>query len=127
MPQSELFELRDSREITLFDEAFPNERGFELWLDQSFKKQYEPLYLAKHNLDTICLGAIAKAEEALRAGDVAGAERFSSVAVSANDRRPEPLAIKAAIRRLNKNPGGERLNGGIGPTYSGRGLVFAPD
>ena len=107
--QPELLELRDSREITLFDQPFPAARGFELWVDQSFEQHYEPLYEARHNLDTICLGAIAKAEEALRAGDIAGAERLSSVAVSANDRRPESLAIKAAIRRLNKNPGGEGL------------------
>ncbi len=107
--RSELDQLKDSIQITLFERAFPAERGFELWIGESFDLHYEPLSEAENNLDTICTSAIAKAVEALRAGDLAEAERFSSVAISANDRRPESLAIKAAIRRLNGNLGGERL------------------
>jgi hypothetical protein len=40
--QPELEELRDSREITLFDNAFPARAGFELWVDQSFKWHNHP-------------------------------------------------------------------------------------
>jgi hypothetical protein len=109
LPRSELDELAASGKITLFDREFPAERGFELWIDQQFQPRYEPLYEARHRLDRIAQDAIAKAEEALRGGDVTGAERFSSIAISADDRKVEPLAIKAAIRRSNRNAAGERV------------------
>ena len=109
IPRSELEELNGSREITLFDDSFPAHAGFELWVDQSFKWHYQPLDEAKQELRRIADRAIQIAEDALRKGDLRQAERLSGVAISADDRRVEPLAIKAAIRRIQKNKTGERL------------------
>ena len=109
IPRSELEELGGSREITLFDDSFPAHAGFELWVDQSFKWHYQPLDEAKQELRRIADRAIQIAEDALRKGDLRQAERLSGVAISADDRRVEPLAIKAAIRRIQKNKTGERL------------------
>jgi hypothetical protein len=104
-----LEELRDSREITLFDNAFPARAGFELWVDQSFQWHYQRLDEVKRKLRAIAEEAIRNAEDALRKGDLQQAERLSGVAISADDRRVEPLAIKAAICRIQRNSTGEQL------------------
>lgn len=109
VPRSELEELSGSREITLFDDAFPAHAGFELWVDESFQCHYQPLDEAERELRRIADEAIRNAEDALRRDDLRQAERLSGVAISADDRRVEPLAIKAAIRRLQRNEAGERL------------------
>ena len=109
VPRSELEELRDSREITLFDHAFPARAGFELWVDQSFQWHYQRLDEVKRKLRAIAEEAIRNAEDALRRDDRQQADRLSGVAISADDRRVEPLAIKAAIRRIQRNSTGERL------------------
>lgn len=109
VPRSELEELRDSREITLFDNAFPARAGFELWVDQSFQCHYQRLDEVKRKLRAIAEEAIRNAEDALRRDDRQQAESLSGVAISADDRRVEPLAIKAAIRRLQGNRTGEQL------------------
>ena len=109
VPVSELEELRDSREITLFDDAFPARRDFELWIDQSFQLHYQPLDEAERNLRCIAAEEIRHAEDAFREGDLRQAERRSGVAISADDKRVEPLAIKAAICRMRSDPSGERL------------------
>ena len=109
IPRSELEDLSGSREITLFDDAFPAHAGFELWVDESFQWHYQPLDEAKRHLRDIADKAIRSAEGALRRDDLRQAERLSGVAISADDRRVEPLAIKAAIRRIQKNKTGEQL------------------
>lgn len=107
--QSELDSLNDAREITLFEQAFPARRDFELWVDQSSQIHYEPLDVARKNLGKIADDAILKAEQNFRSGDLDQAERLSGVAISADGRRVEPLVIKAAIRRMQNNKAGERL------------------
>ena len=109
IPRSELEELSGSREITLFDDAFPAHAGFELWVDESFQWHYRPLDEAEQELRRIAEKAIHSAEGALRRDELRQAERLSGVAISADDRRVEPLAIKAAIRRIDKNKTGEQL------------------
>jgi hypothetical protein len=109
VPQSELEELRDSNDITLFDDAFPAHAGFELWIDQVFQRHYQPRDEADRELSRIAAAGIENAEEALRRGNIEEAERLSSVAISADDKRVEPLAIKAAIRRAKGKTAGERL------------------
>jgi hypothetical protein len=109
VPVSELEELRDSREITLFDPAFPARRDFELWIDQSFQLHYQPLDEADRNLSRIATEEIMHAEDAFREGDLRQAERCSGVAISADDGRVEPLAIKAAICRIQSDRSGEHL------------------
>jgi hypothetical protein len=107
--QSELEGLRDSNEITLFDDVFPASAGFELWIDQAFQRHYRPRDEANRELGRIAAEAIGNAEEALRLGNLAEAERLSGVAISADDTKLEPLAIKAAIRRIQGNAVGESL------------------
>ncbi|MCX6635815.1 MAG: hypothetical protein NT090_12160 [Acidobacteria bacterium] len=105
----ELEALRDAREITLFDDPFPAQHGYELWVDQSFQRHYEHRDQAEANLGRIAAASIGQAEVALREGSLEEAERLAGVAISADDRRVEPLAIKAAIRRLQGNATGESL------------------
>jgi hypothetical protein len=107
--RAELEELSDSREITLFDNAFPARAGFELWVNQTFQWRYQPLDMARQRLRRIADEAIRNAEDDLRKGDLQQAERLSGVAISADDRRVEPLAIKAAICRIQGNRTGEQL------------------
>jgi len=109
VPGAELESLSDAREITLFDRPFPARRDFELWVDQTFQIHYEPLDVARKNLGLIADEAIENAEKALRNGDLQQAERLSGVAISADGRRVEPLAVKAAIRRKQNNKADERL------------------
>lgn len=111
VPDSELEELRDSEEITLFDSAFPARADFELWIDQCFRCHYQPEYEAEEQLGRIATEAIQGAEDALRRGDIGQAEHLSGIAISADDRRVEPLAIKAAICRSKGDRAGERLMG----------------
>lgn len=108
VPQSELEQLRGSGEITLFD-VFSARADFELWVDRSFQWHYEPRDLAEEKLHRIADEEIRAAEVALRMDDLEKAERLSGVAISADDRRMEPLAIKAAIRRIQGNTLGEQL------------------
>jgi hypothetical protein len=109
VPRTELEELRHSRKITLFDVAFPARADFELWIDQSLHQHYEPTDEVKRKLSRIADEAIESAASALRNSDLPEAERLSGVAISADDQRVEPLAIKAAIRRIQGNDGGEHL------------------
>lgn len=107
--QTELEELRDALEITLFDVPFPAQADHELWIDQSFQPHYQHSAEAHGELGCIATEAIGRAEEALRQGNLPEAERLSGIAISADDRRVEPLAINAAISRLNRDAPGERL------------------
>jgi hypothetical protein len=121
VPVSELEELRDSREITLIDPEFPARRDFELWIDQSFQLHYQPLDEAERNLRSIATEEIRHAEDAFREGDLRQAERYSGVAISADDKRVEPLAIKAAICRMRSDQSGERLMAKLAaPVLEGR-------
>jgi hypothetical protein len=105
----ELEALRDAREITLFDDPFPAQPGYELWVDQSFQRHYEHRDQAEANLGRIAAASIGQAEAALKEGSLEEAERLAGVAISADDRRVAPLAIKAAVRRLQGNATGESL------------------
>ncbi|MDP3000886.1 MAG: hypothetical protein Q8N47_25610 [Bryobacterales bacterium] len=109
VPAQELDALRDAHEITLFDDALPAQPGYELWVDQGFAYHYERRDQADANLGRIAAASIGQAEAALKAWNLEEAERLAGVAISADDRRVEPLAIKAAIRRREGNATGESL------------------
>jgi len=104
-----LEELRDSNEITLFHDSFHASPGSELWIDQASQRHYQSREEAHRELGRIADDGIKNAEEALRRGNLEEAERLSGIAISADDRRVEPLAIKAAIRRAQGNRTAERL------------------
>ena len=105
----ELEALRDAREITLFDSPLQAQPGYELWVDQRFAWHYEPRAQVDKTLGQIATDSITQAEAALNEGKLEQAERLCSVAISAHDTRVEPLAIKAAIRRMQRNTTGESL------------------
>src|ERR1039458_3440709 len=107
---SELKALEQNQEITPFEgEPLAAQRDFELWLDQTRDRHYEPRTQAHATLLALAKDHIHKAEQALKEGKTADAERLSGVASCADDRLVEPLAIKAALRRLRKDTTGEKL------------------
>lgn len=126
---SELQELEQKEEITLFAvEPFAAHRDFELWLDQGGQLHYEPRSQADETLLALAKDHIQKAEQALSEGKPDEAERFSSVALCADDRLIEPLAIKAAVRRLRKDFTGEGLMTTLaGPRITERGFRILVD
>jgi hypothetical protein len=94
--QSQFEDLRDSNEITLFDDAFPAITGFELWIDQAFQWHYQSRDEPDGELRCIAAEAIKDATESRRRGSLEEAERLSGAAISADDMKLEPLAIRAA-------------------------------
>jgi hypothetical protein len=110
LSDDEISALAQNGEVTLFrGEPLAAMTGFELWLDQQGQSHYEPRAEADAHLLAIAQGHIAKAEEALRNGNRQEAERYCAVALCADDRLVDPLAIKAAIRRLDADATGEQL------------------
>jgi len=59
------------------------------------------------------------AKAALAAADIKEVERFTGIAISANDRRAEPFAIRAAIRRRQGNKAGEAVMAKLAARPSG--------
>lgn len=106
---AEVAGLEARGEITLFNSPLAPSPDFEMWVDQEFGCRYEPMEEARTHLGGIASTAIAEARRALGDGDLEQAEEQASIAISANDRRVEPLAIKAAIRRIQQDRAGERL------------------
>jgi hypothetical protein len=105
---SDLEALEDAGEITRFDEPFPAQRDYELWIDEDGGIRYEAIPLAAANLRKIAERNIDSAKAALRKGDFDEAESHCRVALCADDRLTEPLAISAAIARRNHDTGRER-------------------
>lgn len=105
--------LEAAGEITLFEEPFPGQPGFELWIDQSFEHRYEPRSQAHEMLRSIAKKSIQQAQAALSENDLDGAERLSGTALCADDRLVEPIAIKAAIRRMQSDSIGEEVMRGL--------------
>ena len=106
---SEVRHLADAAEITLFKKPLDAQRDFELWIGSDENPHYEPIPDAKLKLREIALEQIRLAEVALRNGDFAGAEDYCRIALCADDKIIDSLAISAAIARRTKDPGSERL------------------
>ncbi len=109
--QEELADLQAAEEITLFapGEVVDAQQGFELWIDQDFVHRYEPSAIVRTQLRVIAAKHVDLAVSALKEGRLVEAERFGGIAISANDRRIEPLVIRAVICRLEGNLAGEQL------------------
>jgi hypothetical protein len=105
----ELEDLRGQHEVTLFDAAMPARPDYDLWIDQSYGVHYEEREQAERALRAIADQAVGGAENAFQRGDHAVAERLCWVAISADDRRIESLALRAAIGRLEGNSAGGAL------------------
>lgn len=107
---AELGTLADKVEITLFPgQPLRAQQGHELWIDQAGAAHYEPQSDAHAALLETARREIAGAEMALTQGKTEEAEKCCNIALCADDRLIEPLAIKAAIRRQQGDSTGERL------------------
>lgn len=105
----DLTALNEACEITLFAAPRDARPDFELWIDEAGHDHYEPIPEASATLRRIAEGRIASALGAFRSGDHAAAKEHCRVAICADDRLVEPLAIRAAIARREKDRGAERL------------------
>lgn len=101
--------LAEREKITLLNEPFPARPNWELWVDRSLQPHYQSRIETDKELDRIGREAMQQAELALGDGDLERAERNSSVAACANDRRPGPFALQAAIDRHRGNRAGEAV------------------
>jgi hypothetical protein len=107
MPEVE--DLAATEDITLFENSFPAQPDFQLWLDQFFNPHYENRATAEQNLRDLGRQFIHDAKAAFRASHFDKADRLASAAISADPRCMESLVLKAAIRREENDPEGERL------------------
>ena len=107
----ELAGLVESEEITMFPQgsSYEARAGFELWIDRQFQPHYEPSAIVRSFLGKMANENIALAKAALARGNFDEAQRLAGIAICANDRCIDPLAIRAVICRIEKNPAGERL------------------
>ena len=101
--------LAQREKITLLKEYFPARPNWELWVDRSLQPHYQSRIETDKELDRISREAMHQAELALCGGDLEQAERSSSVAACANDHKPGPFALQAAIDRHRGNRAGEAV------------------
>ena len=105
----DLKRLGENDEVTLFDHPYPAQPDFDMWIDLQRQPHYEPRAQARETLRNIARENIHKASRALVEGDLTEADRFCGVALSADDRLVEALAIKAAICIKNNDATGARV------------------
>ena len=105
----DLKRLRENDEVTLFDHPYPAQPDFDMWIDLQRQPHYEPRAQARETLRNIARENIQKARQAFAVGEFEEADRFCGVALSADDRLVESLAIKAALCRKRNDPTGERV------------------
>ena len=111
--------LAEREKITLLNEPFPARPSWELWVDRSLQPHYQSRVETDRELDRIGREAMQQAELALGDGDLERAERNSSVAACANDRRPGPFALQAAIDRHRGNRAGEAVMAKVAASMCG--------
>jgi len=104
-----LAQLDSAHEVTLFDKPISAERDHELWIAQEENPHYEPLATAHAKLRAIAVDNIAAAVDAMKRGKFDEARIACRIALCADDRLIEPLAITAAIARQQSDPGTARL------------------
>ena len=102
VPVEDLPHLAAQGKITLFQPVLDARVDFLLWIGQDRVPHYEHRAQARAWLDRFARGQIAEAESLLRRGALAEADAACNAAISANDRFIEPIAIQAAIRRLQR-------------------------
>ena len=105
----DLDRLAENHEITRFEAPLPARDDFELWVDEEMAPHYEPRAQVDRKLHSIALENLERAEAAFAEGKQAVADRLCGVALSADDRLVDPLALKAAIRRQQQDSAGERV------------------
>ena len=109
VPWCEAEELGGNQEITLWNEPLSAHPDFELWVDLTSKIHYEPIAEAEIKLGKIYDESLIKAEQALEERKLEDAERYVNIAASADDRKVDPFALKAAIRMIQADKAGAEL------------------
>ena len=107
--EAELQALAEADEITLFTETKEARPEHELWIGLDETDNYQPISEASGNLRGIATGRIDLALIAMGEGELKRAEDCCRIALNADDRMIDSLAIAAAIARHNRNIGDERL------------------
>jgi hypothetical protein len=107
--REEAEDLQRKEEIVLFEKSFPAQSVHTLWLDQSLVPRYMPTSEAYEIHKQIADKHIDMAEQALREGDLVAAEKYACVAICADQKRIEPVAIQCVIRRKENDVEGEKL------------------
>jgi len=107
--EAELTSLAEEHEVTLFTTQHDAQKDHDLWIDQKFQPHYEPRADVISSLRQIADGCIAQSVSALIDDQLVNADRLSGIAACADDRRADPFAIKAAIRRHQGNLNGVQL------------------
>ena len=87
------------RKVTTIPDPFCAQRDHELWIDADMAPQYDPIDVADEKLGKISSDHINAAKLALKKGAVEEADQLAGVALCADDRLLEPLAIPAAASR----------------------------
>jgi hypothetical protein len=91
-------------EMTWLPKPIPDiQNDWALWVDQEMKVHYQPRREVEQALSEFAKQCIKEAHDCLRSGDLDSANRLAGTAIAADDRMPEPLAIKATIRDLQGN------------------------
>ena len=101
--------FNEAGEVTLFAKPQEARPDFELWINLDKAVHYEAISDASAQLQNIAREHIIKAEEALLNADFNGAEECCRIALSADDRVIDSLAISAAIAQRNKRNGDAKL------------------
>jgi hypothetical protein len=106
---AELLALEEKEEVTRFAHAIAAKLDHELWVNLEGVEIYEPIPSAAAKLQKIAADHIEIAMQALRRGEFEEAESACRVAISADDRLMDALAISAASAAHKNDKGSEKL------------------
>lgn len=111
IPMSEAHQLSDRNEITLLQSPIPAVEGYELWVDPAGVLRYQLLETARGIRGAWADEAIQRAVAELERpdADIQMVEQAAEEAIRCDQSRPAPYAIKAAVRRWQRNPVGMQL------------------
>lgn len=117
--QDEFETLVLAGDITEFEAPRPAKEDHELWFDETGAPHYDPIAVATQKLTEIADAAIKKATHALAKNDFAAARKHASLAIAADDRRPEPFALRAAVDFQSGRAGAIELQKMMSPAEIG--------
>lgn len=106
---AELDTLESRREVTRLPSVFAAARDHELWIGRTGDVHYEPRREARRHLEAIAKEAIEKARRAFVSRIFDEAERESSIAILADHRSLDALAIKIAVATARGNDSEKRV------------------
>ena len=115
--ETHLKAIDEAGEVTFLEQPLDARPDFELWVELDGTVRYEPVRDASTTLRAFAMERVQLAMDALAANDLGGAANHSRIALNADDRLMEPLAISAAIARRKNQKGEERLMEKLAQTY----------